>query len=74
MILLDSLGNYLTMNTYYKVEEASKILKVKPITVRRWCKVGLLKAKKLGKSWYIPEDELDLFKDISKDSPFVEKK
>jgi len=46
----------------YKVKEVAEILKVKPITIRRWCKSGMLKAKKIGKSWYIPEDELILFK------------
>ncbi len=46
----------------YKVKEAAKILKVKPVTIRRWCKSGLFKAKKVGKSWYIPEEELVLFK------------
>jgi len=51
------------ISNLYKVREAAKILKVKPITIRRWCKSGMLKAKKIGKSWYIPEDELILFKD-----------
>lgn len=51
------------ISNLYKVREAAKILKVKPITIRRWCKSGTLKAKKIGKSWYIPEDELILFKD-----------
>ena len=46
----------------YKVKEAAKILKVKPVTIRRWCKTGLFRAKKVGKSWYIPEEELVLFK------------
>lgn len=40
----------------------AKILKVKPTTIRRWCKSGMLRAKKIGKSWYIPEEELILFK------------
>lgn len=46
----------------YKVKEAAEILKVKPVTIRRWCKSGLFRAKKVGKSWYIPEEELVLFK------------
>jgi excisionase family DNA binding protein len=55
------------ITNYYKVDEASRILKVKPITIRRWCKSGLLKAKKLGKSWFIPEQELILFKEENKE-------
>ncbi len=50
------------MNIYFKVREVSMILKVKPVTVRKWCKSGLIRAKKLGKSWYIPREELLLFK------------
>ncbi len=46
----------------YKVNDAAKILRVKPVTIRRWCKSGMFRAKKIGKSWYIPEDEFDLFK------------
>ena len=36
------------MNMYYKVREVSKILRVKPVTIRKWCKSGLIKAKKMG--------------------------
>jgi excisionase family DNA binding protein len=50
------------INSLYKVKEVAKILKVRPITIRRWCKSGILRAKKIGKSWYIPEEELILFK------------
>jgi len=46
----------------YKSKEVAEILKVKPVTIRRWCKSGMLKARKIGKSWYIPEEELILFK------------
>jgi excisionase family DNA binding protein len=51
----------------YKVKEVARILKVKPVTIRRWCKSGLFRAKKVGKSWYIPEDELVLFKKEEKE-------
>jgi len=46
----------------YKAKEVAEILKVRPITIRRWCKSGMLMAKKIGKSWYVPEEELILFK------------
>jgi len=64
MILL-VLINYYEVNmitNYYNVEEAAKILRVKRITIRRWCKSGLLNAKKIGKQWLITEDTLNIFK------------
>ncbi|MCJ7665929.1 MAG: helix-turn-helix domain-containing protein [Actinobacteria bacterium] len=64
MILLGII-NYFKVKmiaNYYNVEEAAEILRVKKITIRRWCKSGLLNAKKIGKKWLIEEDELNLFK------------
>lgn len=57
---------------YYNVAEAAKTLRVKRITIRRWCKSGLLNAKKIGKQWLIAEDELNIFK--SKEMSTGEKK
>jgi excisionase family DNA binding protein len=45
---------------FYKIKEVSEILKVDPVTIRRWCKDGILNAKKIGKSWYISKYDLDL--------------
>ena len=45
---------------YYNVEEAARILRVEKITIRKWCKSGLLKSKRVGKKWLIPEVELNL--------------
>jgi len=50
------------ITNYYNVEEAAKILRVKRITIRRWCKSGLLNARKLGKQWLIAEDAINIFK------------
>lgn len=55
------------MEVYFKVDEVSKIFKVKPVTVRRWCKSGIFKAKKIGKSWYIPRAEIVLINEDKKD-------
>lgn len=55
------------MCEYYKVSEFSKVFKLSPVTVRRWCKAGKIKAKKLGKSWYIPKQELLLFEEKVKE-------
>ncbi|GEM_PF-870472 len=46
------------MENFYRVDEVAEIFKVKPITIRKWCKNGLIKAKKFGKSWYIFKDSL----------------
>jgi len=56
------------ITNYFNVEEAAKILRVTKITMRRWCTSGLIKAKKIGKKWLIPEEELILFKDESIDN------
>ena len=62
------------MCNYYKVVEVSKIFKVNPVTVRRWCKLGKIKAKKVGKSWYIHNAEVKLFEDVRKKTSLVDKK
>jgi excisionase family DNA binding protein len=59
------------ITNYYNVEEAAKILRVKRITIRRWCKSGSLNAKKIGKQWLITEDSLNIFN--SNDVNVVEK-
>ena len=46
------------MENFYRVDEVAEIFKVKPITIRKWCKSGLITAKKFGKSWYIFKDSL----------------
>ena len=51
------------ITNYFNVEEAAKILRVTKITIRRWCASGLIKSKKIGKKWLIPEEELILFQD-----------
>ena len=63
MVLLGTINYYEVkmIDNYYNVEEASKILRVKRLTVRRWCKSGLLEARKIGKQWLIREDELNLY-------------
>jgi len=62
------------MFNYYKVGEVSKIFRVNPVTVRRWCKSGKIKAKKIGKSWYIYRDGVILFEDVKKKTFLVDEK
>jgi len=47
------------MENFYKVEEVAEIFKVKPITIRKWCQLGLIQARKFGKSWYIFKEDLE---------------
>lgn len=42
----------------YTVDESTKILNVSYQTVRTYIKTGLLKAQKIGRRWYIPEDSI----------------
>jgi excisionase family DNA binding protein len=42
----------------FTVEELSKILQVQEKTIRDYIKTGKLKAKKLARRWWIPEDSI----------------
>ncbi len=43
-----------------QVTEAARLISSPPSTVRNWCATGRLPATKLGKSWLIRLDQLDL--------------
>jgi excisionase family DNA binding protein len=45
----------------YTPNEVSELLKVKPDTIRRWLKDGILKGVRAGRLWRIPERELQEF-------------
>lgn len=49
------------MQTLYNINQAAFILKVHPLTVRRYVKEGKLKAVKLGGNVRIPEENLQEF-------------
>lgn len=42
----------------FTVRQASIILNIKVRTIRSWIHSGKLKAKKVGKRWLIPEEEI----------------
>jgi len=41
------------------VDEAAARLKIKADTVRKWLRSGKLRAAKLGRSWRIPDSEVE---------------
>ena len=43
------------------VEDAAKVLLVKPTTVREWLKAGKLKGMKMGRLWRVWKSELEAF-------------
>ena len=43
------------------VEDAAKVLLVKPTTVREWLKASKLKGMKMGRLWRVRESELEAF-------------
>lgn len=45
----------------YRVEEAAKVLGVKPNAIRVWLRQGKLPGKKIGKLWMIPKDAVNTF-------------
>lgn len=42
----------------YNVDDAAKMLSVKPATLRDWLRAGKVKAIKLGSAWKITDTEL----------------
>ena len=44
---------------FYEVEEVRKMFNIKnPRTIYHWIKEGRIKAQKITKRWYIPEEEV----------------
>ena len=47
-------------NATYTVKEAAKVLNgLSPSTISNYCKRGIIKAVKLGKSWAIPQESIN---------------
>lgn len=44
-------------NKYYTIEEAAELYHVSEETVRRWCRTGVLQAKRIGQRWLIPMEQ-----------------
>ena len=42
----------------YSIEELSELLDIQPVTVRKYCRLGRIKARNLAKKWYVSEDSL----------------
>ncbi len=47
----------------YSIDEAAKLLKVNPMTIRRMIQRGEIRASKVGKQYRIPRSEIDKFLD-----------
>ena len=69
--------SFLIMENLFNVNQAAFILKVHPLTVRRYIKEGVLKAVKIGGNVRIKESNLQAFsrdftprQDIASISPF----
>jgi excisionase family DNA binding protein len=46
---------------YLTVEEAAAKVKVKPLTIREWLRLGKLRGVKAGRLWRIRPQDLDAF-------------
>ena len=46
----------MTDQEYISTEELAKIYGIHEETARRWCKSGVVEAKKIGRNWYIKRD------------------
>jgi excisionase family DNA binding protein len=49
----------MSTETYYTLEEAAKLLKLHPQTLRRWIHQGKLKAKRFGKQFRLRLEDID---------------
>jgi len=45
------------LTRYLTVEEAAQMYHVSNETVRRWCRTGVLQAKRIAKRWLIPIEQ-----------------
>lgn len=43
----------------YTPEEVSQMVGITPATIRRWLKTGELAGKKVGRSWFISQEEVN---------------
>lgn len=44
---------------YYTLEEAAKLLKLHPQTLRRWIREGKLSAQRFGKQWRLRAEDIE---------------
>jgi excisionase family DNA binding protein len=51
----------MSLSDYYTANDAARVLKVHPETVKRLCRQGDLPADKLHNTWLIRKDVLDVF-------------
>jgi excisionase family DNA binding protein len=45
----------------YSVEDLAKMLPITPLTIREYFKKGKIKGHKIGKNWYVTEENLETF-------------
>lgn len=44
--------------TLYDISDLAEIFKMNKVSLRAYCKEGRIKAKKIGKKWYVSEGNL----------------
>jgi excisionase family DNA binding protein len=49
----------MSIDTYYTLEEAARILKLHPQTLRRWIRQGKLPARRFGKQFRLRPEDLE---------------
>lgn len=57
----------------YSIEELAELLDIQPVTVRKYCRLGKIKARKLAKKWYVSEDSLTEFFSQGESQPVEDK-
>jgi excisionase family DNA binding protein len=51
----------MTTETFYTLEEAARMLKLHPQTVRRWIRQGKLPARRFGKQFRLRPEDIERF-------------
>jgi len=45
----------------YSVKDLTKMLPITPLTIREYFRKGTIKGNKIGKNWYVTEENLESF-------------
>jgi len=45
----------------YSVKDLSKMLPITPLTIREYFRKGKIKGNKVGRNWYVTEENLESF-------------
>ena len=54
----------------YDIDELNAKLKLDKVTLRNYCRIGRIKAQKVGRSWYVTEEAIREFFGVKTEEPW----